>query len=333
MGSSGTGQERDSDGKQCKVCLPLHYGFSQEGCKLCACDPSGSTEQQCDLLTGQCPCRDKVEGRKCDRCMENTRSRDTGGYGDKICEPCDDCYNLVQDAADEHRQNLANLDALLQKIAENPEPVGNDFEYEMTALNVKVKSLLADTRLASRSEDGDTLRDRLQNLRTRLQDVVELIVDADGNIAVAKEQGQEVKRDVSRVKVVIQEARTALKVSQNDALSFAHKLIGCPSTERPTTIGDAGPGSSAKGRGEVQEVRRPERPNVRDSEGGEDAGGAAGGGRQRDLQHSQASVRHQFRGVRDGQGGDGAAAAHRPKGTGFHIAVTRTAYTADKPFI
>ena len=81
-----------------------------------------------------------------------------------------------------------------------------------------MKSLLADTKLASRSEDGDTLRDRLQNLWTRLQDVKDLIVDADGNIAVAKEQGKEVKGDVAKVKVVIQEARTALKVSQLGSL-------------------------------------------------------------------------------------------------------------------
>jgi len=30
--------------------------------------------------------------------MENTQSKDTGGYGEKICEPCDDCYNLVSDS-------------------------------------------------------------------------------------------------------------------------------------------------------------------------------------------------------------------------------------------
>ena len=60
-------------GQRCDMCLPFHYGFSPEGCKLCDCDPSGSTDMQCDLITGQCPCRDKVEGRKCDRCMENTR--------------------------------------------------------------------------------------------------------------------------------------------------------------------------------------------------------------------------------------------------------------------
>ena len=59
----------------------------------------------------------QVEGRRCDRCMENTRSRDTGGYGEKICEPCDDCYNLVSDAANVHRQNLASLDSLLQQVS------------------------------------------------------------------------------------------------------------------------------------------------------------------------------------------------------------------------
>jgi hypothetical protein len=48
--------------------------------------------------------------------MENTRSRDTGGFGEKVCEPCDDCYNLVSDAANVHRHNLAALDSLLQQV-------------------------------------------------------------------------------------------------------------------------------------------------------------------------------------------------------------------------
>ena len=69
--------------------------------------------------------------------MENTRSKDTGGYGEKICEPCDDCYNLVSDAANDHRANLAALDRLLQQIAENPEPVGDDFEQQLRTLQVR----------------------------------------------------------------------------------------------------------------------------------------------------------------------------------------------------
>ena len=35
--------------------------------------------------------------------MENTKTK-VGSQNEKICEPCDDCYNLVQDAANEHRQ-------------------------------------------------------------------------------------------------------------------------------------------------------------------------------------------------------------------------------------
>jgi hypothetical protein len=40
--------------------MAYHYGFGSTGCKPCECDPTGSTDLQCDLLTGQCPCRDKV---------------------------------------------------------------------------------------------------------------------------------------------------------------------------------------------------------------------------------------------------------------------------------
>ena len=36
----------------------------------------------------------QIEGRRCDRCEENTRSK-PDQQGQKICEPCDDCYNLV----------------------------------------------------------------------------------------------------------------------------------------------------------------------------------------------------------------------------------------------
>ncbi len=199
------------------MCLPFHYGFSPDGCKLCECDPTGSTDMQCDRITGQCPCRDKVEGRKCDRCMENTRSKDAGagsGYGEKICEPCDDCFNLVKDAADEHRASLERLDRLLQKIAENPEPVGDDFDYDLTVLTASLNALFADARILVSTEDGKTLRGRLENLRTRLQDVIGLIVDADVQVAEAKRQGSDVKRDVEKVRVVVQRARAALKTAQ-----------------------------------------------------------------------------------------------------------------------
>lgn len=195
--------------------MPKHYGFSSDGCKECDCDPTGSTDLQCDLVNGQCPCRDKVEGRRCDRCMENTRSKDTGGYGEKICEPCDDCYNLVSDAANDHRTNLATLDKLLEQIAENPEPVGEDFEYQLRQLQVRVSATLADARISSQNEDGGTLRDRLEDLRLKLQDVINLVVSSNGQIEEAKTKSTEAKTNVDTAKDIINTARDSLKVISN----------------------------------------------------------------------------------------------------------------------
>ena len=48
------------DGLQCEECKPLHYGFSPTGCSPCDCDPTGSLNMQCDLLTGKCDCYEKV---------------------------------------------------------------------------------------------------------------------------------------------------------------------------------------------------------------------------------------------------------------------------------
>ena len=200
-------------GKQCDTCMPKHYGFSDKGCNECDCDPTGSLDLQCDLVTGKCPCRDKVEGRRCDRCMENTQSKDTGGYGEKICEPCDDCYNLVLDAANEHRKHLADLDSLLEKIAENPEPVGEDFKYQLRELQVTVTATLAEARINSRNENGGTLRDRLEDLRGKLEEVVTLVTNSKKQINEAKDKSVDAKAEVDNAKEVIERARDSLKVS------------------------------------------------------------------------------------------------------------------------
>lgn len=204
-------------GLRCDMCLPNHFGFSSEGCTPCDCDPTGSLDLQCDLITGQCECRDKVEGRMCDRCMENTRTRDTGGYGEKICEPCDDCYNLVSDAVNEHRENLANLDRLLVAIAENPEPVGQDFEYQLARLKVEVKTTLAEALISSKEDENKgTLRDRLSDLKEKLADVMGLITNADQEIGKAKEHGTQAARDTSKAKKVVDRARESLKAAQRE---------------------------------------------------------------------------------------------------------------------
>ena len=83
--------------------------------------------------------------------MENTKSRDNGGVGEKICEPCDDCYNLVQDAANEHRASLDQLDGLLKHIAENPEPVGEDFNIQVKKLKVRLVNMRVDSKISAGS--------------------------------------------------------------------------------------------------------------------------------------------------------------------------------------
>lgn len=38
-------------------------------CPACECDPDGSVDRGvCDPLTGQCVCKQNVEGERCDRC-------------------------------------------------------------------------------------------------------------------------------------------------------------------------------------------------------------------------------------------------------------------------
>jgi Laminin EGF domain len=37
----------------------------------CNCDQYGSLDVQCDILTGQCPCKENFMGQRCDLCEEN----------------------------------------------------------------------------------------------------------------------------------------------------------------------------------------------------------------------------------------------------------------------
>lgn len=54
-------------GKDCNQCMPETFGLSdgRDGCTLCECDPGGSLDNNCDVITGHCRCRPNMSGRTC----------------------------------------------------------------------------------------------------------------------------------------------------------------------------------------------------------------------------------------------------------------------------
>ncbi|CAF3518338.1 unnamed protein product [Rotaria socialis] len=83
---------RNTYGVYCEKCLPGHWGDAllDIKCHACNCHPKGTQRHsdnsllQCNLQTGQCPCKSNVQARQCDLC-EN-------GYwnlnSDRGCETC-----------------------------------------------------------------------------------------------------------------------------------------------------------------------------------------------------------------------------------------------------
>ncbi|PIK42259.1 putative laminin subunit gamma-1 [Apostichopus japonicus] len=98
----------------------------------CNCNPQGSRSLNC-TYDGVCDCQDGVIGDKCDSCEENFYNIALG------CVQCPDCYSLVQDKVNEHRQKLEDLKNLLQNIGENPEVVNDvNFEKQLKALEAEL---------------------------------------------------------------------------------------------------------------------------------------------------------------------------------------------------
>uniref|UniRef100_A0A665UDS4 Laminin subunit beta-1 n=1 Tax=Echeneis naucrates TaxID=173247 RepID=A0A665UDS4_ECHNA len=83
----------DRTGPQCERCRPFLYQDPQRtaddphACIPCDCDPAGSLgDGLCDALSGQCICKQNVEGRRCSRCKPgffNLRQDDAAG-----CKAC-----------------------------------------------------------------------------------------------------------------------------------------------------------------------------------------------------------------------------------------------------
>ncbi|CAI2351123.1 unnamed protein product [Caenorhabditis sp. 36 PRJEB53466] len=72
-----TGQcicKKNADGRRCDQCSEGFYklnSYNQLGCEPCHCDIGGALRAECDIQSGQCKCRPRVTGLRCDRPIEN----------------------------------------------------------------------------------------------------------------------------------------------------------------------------------------------------------------------------------------------------------------------
>uniref|UniRef100_A0A8R1I6V3 Laminin-like protein epi-1 n=2 Tax=Caenorhabditis japonica TaxID=281687 RepID=A0A8R1I6V3_CAEJA len=72
-----TGQcmcKKNADGRRCDQCADGFYrlnSYNQLGCEPCHCDIGGALRAECDIQSGQCKCRPRVTGLRCDRPIEN----------------------------------------------------------------------------------------------------------------------------------------------------------------------------------------------------------------------------------------------------------------------
>lgn len=191
---------------------------------------SGSKSFQCDQ-SGQCPCNDNVEGRRCDRCKENKYDRHHG------CVDCPDCYNLVQDAANEHRAKLANLSSTLDEIARTPVTNDEEFEGKLKAVQEKVAILAQDARSGS-GEGGQTyvevindLHKRLDSMRGHLESADALQQTANADIAKARTNYTELHKIIEYVNkellhsldVLNDEGVQALAKAKNKSVEFGEQ--------------------------------------------------------------------------------------------------------------
>lgn len=160
---------------RCDHCEARQYGFSTVGCKHCECDQIGSKDLQCDA-SGQCPCLDNVEGRRCDRCKENKYDRQRG------CIDCPDCYNLVQDAARNHNNRLDRLNEILDEVERRPTVITDDqFPQELAKLSQDIDDFHDKVKNAT----GDhSIFQRVQNIEEREKDISRTLSEIDENLEV-----------------------------------------------------------------------------------------------------------------------------------------------------
>ena len=75
------------------------------------------------------------------------------------------------------------MNQLLEKIGNDPEPLDNRFEMRLRQLQQTVTATLAEAQIEARPQGNQgTLRDRLDDLDKKLQDVTNLVSSSNDQI-------------------------------------------------------------------------------------------------------------------------------------------------------
>ena len=116
-------------GIRCDECKNGFFSLSNEnpeGCTACNCNPVGSTSIFCDPVGGQCVCKTRVQGLKCDECKDgffnftngcdnclcNAEGKESGTVCEKASGRCT-CKSNVEGGSE---QNIKVLKLVFEKM-------------------------------------------------------------------------------------------------------------------------------------------------------------------------------------------------------------------------
>lgn len=149
-----------------------------------------------------------MEGRACERCKENKHNRQAG------CVDCLPCYNLVQEAVNSQRAKVAEMEKVLEGIANTP-TVSEDFEFEMklTEVQERVDQLWTDAKSATGGEDKSLL-EKVNELKDRVQAMDKTAKQIRDSLEQCDASAEESNRNLNTTEDTLTRANEALKAAQ-----------------------------------------------------------------------------------------------------------------------